>query len=395
MMKRHFAFVGRDGAGHVNPTLPVVAELVRRGHRVTYAVGESFAEAVRRAGAQPLVLPVSEFRHGGRSGQSALRDAETDVVAMIVDLLLGHTDLELPALREAFAADPPDAVCYDSNSLAGAMLAAILGVPGVQLRPTFAANQHYTPLQEFVPDRERLAVSLAAADARVRDYTSSFGVTRSLGTILTRIPGDLDVVFVPRQFQYHGDTFGDRYVFVGPSEHDRVEAGTWQPPGGRLLFVSLGTLMNQNPEFFRLCVEAFADTGWRVAMAVGERVEVAELGAIPANVEVRPYFPQLDVLKHARVFLTHAGMNSTMEAVLNEVPTVAVPQMPEQRANARRLHELGLGVTLAEQSAAELRRTVTELDREETVRKNLAETAALFRAAGGASAAADAVEGLF
>ncbi|GLY97753.1 nucleotide disphospho-sugar-binding domain-containing protein [Actinoplanes sp. NBRC 103695] len=257
------------------------------------------------------------------------------------------------------------------------------------------AAAQYTPLQEFVPDRERLAVSLATADARVREYTSSFGVTRSLGTILTRIPGDLDVVFVPRQFQYHGDTFGDRYVFVGPSEHDRVEAGTWQPPGGRLLFVSLGTLMNQNPEFFRLCVEAFADTDWQVAMAVGGRVEVAELGTIPGNVEVRPYFPQLDVLKHSRVLVTHAGMNSTMEAVFNEVPTVAVPQMPEQRANARRLHELGLGVTLAGPTAAELRRAVTELDRDETVRKDLAVTAELFRAAGGASAAADAVEGLF
>lgn len=51
-MQRHLAFAGRDGAGHINPTLPVVAELVRRGHRVTYAAG-----AVERAGARHLPLP--------------------------------------------------------------------------------------------------------------------------------------------------------------------------------------------------------------------------------------------------------------------------------------------------------------------------------------------------
>ncbi|MFG1604613.1 macrolide family glycosyltransferase [Actinoplanes sp. NPDC049265] len=389
----HFAFVGRDGAGHVNPVLPVVAELVGRGHRVTYAVGAPFAEAVRRAGATCLVLPAAEFRHGGRSGQSALRDTTTDVVAMIADLLLAHTDRELPVLREAFAADPPAAVCYDTNSLAGAMLADLEKVPGVQLRPTFAANEHYTPLQEFVPDPGRLAESMAAADERVRAYTATFGVTRTLGTVLTRSPGELDVVFVPKEFQYAGDTFDDRHVFVGPSEHQRVDAADWEPPapGTRLLFVSLGTLMNRNPEFFRTCVEAFAGTAWQVAMAVGDHVD---LGAVPANIEVRPYFPQLEVLKHAAVFVTHAGMNSTMEAVLNQVPTVAVPQMPEQRANARRLHELGLGVTLTEPDPSALRRAVTELERDETTGRNLAAMAERFRAAGGAVRAADAIERL-
>ncbi|UQU63838.1 hypothetical protein COUCH_33430 [Couchioplanes caeruleus] len=395
-MQRHFAFVGRNGAGHVNPTLPLVAELVRRGHRVTYALEASFAPAVQRAGATFLGLPAGEFRHRGRSGQSALRDASTDVVAMIADLVLAATGHELPALREGFAADPPDVVCYDANSLAGAVLAEILGVPGVQLRPTFAANEHYTPLQEFVPDPERLAASMADADARVRAYTAPFGITRTLGTVLSRVPGDLDVVFVPREFQYHGDTFGDRYAFVGPSEHPRTDAAGWEPPapGTRLLFVSLGTLMNEDPAFFRLCVEAFAGTGWQVAMAVGDRIDPARLGAVPANVDVRPSFPQLEVLGHARVFVTHAGMNSTMEAVLHRVPTVAVPQMPEQHANARRLRELGLGTTLTAQTADALREGVRDVDADDTIRGNLAGMAESFRAAGGATAAADAVERL-
>jgi len=45
------------------------------------------------------------------------------------------------------------------------------------------------------------------------------------------------------------------------------------------------------------------------------------------------------VLRHARAFLSHAGMNSTMEALHYGVPLVALPQMPEQAANADRVVE--------------------------------------------------------
>ena len=37
--------------GHVNPTLPVVAELVRRGHSVTYHTSPAFREEIAATGA--------------------------------------------------------------------------------------------------------------------------------------------------------------------------------------------------------------------------------------------------------------------------------------------------------------------------------------------------------
>ncbi|MDQ1624321.1 MAG: hypothetical protein QOH19_2739 [Actinomycetota bacterium] len=53
------------------------------------------------------------------------------------------------------------------------------------------------------------------------------------------------------------------------------------------------------------------------------------------------------VLRHADVFLSHAGMNSTMEALCFGVPLVTFPLRPEQEATARRVEELGLGRRLA------------------------------------------------
>ncbi len=51
-MARHVLFVALAGHGHVTPTLPLVEELVQRGHRVAYATTVDFADAVTGAGAQ-------------------------------------------------------------------------------------------------------------------------------------------------------------------------------------------------------------------------------------------------------------------------------------------------------------------------------------------------------
>ena len=47
---------------------------------------------------------------------------------------------------------------------------------------------------------------------------------------------------------------------------------------------------NDRPEFFRACFAAFGGGG-PVAMAVGERVRIDDLGAVPANIDVRAWFP--------------------------------------------------------------------------------------------------------
>ncbi len=112
-----------------------------------------------------------------------------------------------------------------------------------------------------------------------------------------------------------------------------------------VLFVSLGTIFTDRPEFYRTCIEAFADGSWQVAMTVGD-MDPAALGPLPPTVDARPRFPQPAVLRHASAFVSHAGMNSTMEALYYGVPMVTFPQMPEQAANADQVQELGLGERL-------------------------------------------------
>ena len=143
-MDRHLAFVSVPGHGHVNPTLPLVAELVRRGWRVSYATHERFSRAVADAGA--TLVPTQ----GDMPAPPPFTDFDPDRFA---DLLLGFVAdarVDVPRLEAHFRRDPPQAVCYDSASLTGRVLAGRLGLPDVALVPNLASNERFSPFGGFV-----------------------------------------------------------------------------------------------------------------------------------------------------------------------------------------------------------------------------------------------------
>src|SRR5690606_18410511 len=175
-----------------------------------------------------------------------------------------------------------------------------------------------------------------------------------------------------------------------------TESGHWQPPesGAPVLLMTLGTTVNDRPDFFRECAAAFAELPWHTVMALGNRVSVEELGPLPPNVEAFSWVPLGAVLKHATVSLNQAGMGSVLGAFENGVPMVVVPHHSEQQLNARRLAELGLARVVPREEATPeaLREAVVQVAGDETMRARVAEMREHVRAAGGARRAADAIE---
>ena len=73
------------------------------------------------------------------------------------------------------------------------------------------------------------------------------------------------------------------------------------------------------------------------------KVDIQTLGKISDNIYAYSFVPQIEVLQHADVFLTHCGMNSVNEAMALGVPMVAMPFINDQLSNAKRIVELGIG----------------------------------------------------
>jgi zeaxanthin glucosyltransferase len=60
-------------------------------------------------------------------------------------------------------------------------------------------------------------------------------------------------------------------------------------------------------------------------LSIGNNLNQNELGTVPANALVVRNAPQIELLKRAILCITHAGLNTTLEALAQGVPMVAIP----------------------------------------------------------------------
>ncbi|MEW2353566.1 macrolide family glycosyltransferase [Spirillospora sp. NPDC029432] len=382
------AFLNIGMHGHINPTLPVVAELVRRGHTVTYHASPAFAKEIEAAGAAVRLYP---------GGDRPLPDPPTPVTMLGG---LARTAVEvLPAVLSDLRRDRPDLIVHGSACPWGAVAAAELGVPAAASFTTFAFNGS-------VPSPTRASWELLAeAAARPRDaaaYLRSRWLlhrrhdTRGLPLLdLANVRQPLNLVYTSRTFQPGADAFDGSYRFVGPSLGARPPDPSF--PADRLrdpvLYASLGTVIDPNPRLLRTFAAALAPLAGTVVVSTGS-ADPAALDPLPANVLALPFVPQPEVLARAAMFVTHGGMNSVNEATHAGVPMLVVPHGADQPLVARRVAELGAGLSIGVRDVTEesVRALARRLLGEPRFRDAAAILRAVQREAGGHLRAADELE---
>lgn len=379
-------FVALAGHGHVTPTLPLVGELVHRGHQAEYACGPEFGDAVEAAGASWVALP-------GLPPFIPPADVGPEAIGLWFRHFFAALAATYPILLEHCSEHRPDAVVYDATNWPARVVARKLGIPAVRTVPNLAENDAYSGVDQALNAGLDDDPEMAAFAEDVAAFAAEHRVDLDVASTMDAVEA-LNLVFVPRAFQPEGETFDERFRFLGPVL-GRRSPQRWTPPDPTrpVLYVSLGSIFTEHPEFYRTCLNAFDGQRWQVAMTIGD-TDPAALGPIPDNVQVRSWFPQLDVLAHAWAFITHTGMGSTMEALYYGVPLLALPQMPEQAVNADRVVELGLGHRLDPEALTEggLRRTVEEIVPSSTIQGNINRMRNQARRAGGACGGADAIE---
>ncbi|MBL1114916.1 OleI family self-immunity macrolide glycosyltransferase [Streptomyces sp. 110] len=386
----HIAFFNIPAHGHVNPTLGTVAELVRRGHRVSYAVPAEFGPQVRATGATLVpyetTLPASD----------RVEDWPSDDPVAMSRLALDEAIAILPGQLRAFEADRPDLVLHDFGALTGRLLAHRWQVPVICLASTHVSAAD----AEERRARQEMFDEFFADDPRWSEYRREFrtfldeaGIALSIDDY-TGLP-ERCLVPMPREFQLDGDAVDRRYAFVGPCIGDRGHQGEWRAPADDrpVLLVALGSAGGGQPAFYREVVAAFTGTPWHVVLATGT-LDPALLGPLPPNVEQRRSVPQLAVLERASAFITHGGMGSVLEAMHHGVPMVTVPQVNDQHLNAERVVDLGLGrhVPLDKVTAARLRDAVSFVASDPGIAARTAATRKRMRQLNGAVTSADLIE---
>jgi MGT family glycosyltransferase len=366
----HLVMAGSTTPSHVYPSLALIAELVARGHRVSYLIGDRLASLVAPTGAEvvahPTLLPDTDAAWPEDAG-AAMQVFLDDQIAVLPRLLSEVDDV--------------DAVLYEIGGFAGRVAAHHWRVPAIQLSPTYVAWEGYEQDMAEFTTALKTSESGARYFALLRSWLDENAMSLSADDFLGR--PEACVVLIPRAIQPNEERVSARYVFAGPCIDETRTAG-WTPAADDdrpLVYVSFGTSYTDLPELYARIVRELSETH-RLVISTG-KVDPATLGA---NVDAARTQPQLDVLAHADVFITHAGMGGTVESLWFGVPTVAVPQAVDQFTNAAQLEAIGAGVQLGELSltdavAAALSRAPRARELREQVRRE-----------GGTTIAADAVE---
>ncbi|QJC88206.1 glycosyltransferase [Bacillus inaquosorum] len=382
MKKYHISLINIPRYGHVNPTLALVEKLCERGHRVTYATTEEFVPAVQQAGGEAFVYH-SSLTIDPKKIKEMMEKNETTLS------LLKESFSILPQLEDLYQDDRPDLILYDFIALSGKLLADKLHVPVIKLCSSYAQNESF-----WLGNKDMLK-RIKEAEAEFKAYLEQAQLPAASFEQLAE-PEALNIVFMPKSFQIQHETFDDRFCFVGPSLGKRTEQESLliEKDDRPLMLISLGTAFNAWPEFYKMCLEAFRNSSWQVIMSVGKSIDPESLGDIPAHFTIRQSVPQLEVLEKADLFISHGGMNSTMEAMNAGVPLVVIPQMYEQELTAKRVNDLGLGVYLPKEevTVSRLQEAVQAVAGDQEVLSRVKNMQKDVKEAGGAERAAAEIE---
>lgn len=382
-----YVFINISAQGHINPTLPIVAELAQRGHRVYYLTGQSSHQLIQNCGGIPIVIPGTQQRQGPAPG-----DKELALLPFVIARDAQHI---VPQIVELLRQLKPDVLICNTLLLWGRLAAQILSLPIIGFRPFHALRKPRVVDGPF--DDPRLAALAKTAELSLSSLATAYHLpVLTLRELLEQVE-KLTLVFMPKAFQADAEQFDDRFLFAGPSfrEPSSVPWPLLNDDKRETIkvYISLGTLRNNQPDFYRKCFSAFSDPKWSVLISAGEVTDLEELGTIPDNFLVRRSVPQTAILRHVDVFVTHGGLNSTMESLYYGVPLVVLPSIREQRVTGNRVEALNLGAVLEPDSltADALGDATEKVWKNETIKKSVSEMQKHIREAGGYERAANAI----
>lgn len=374
--------------GHTNPTLGVVRELICRGHEVFYYSYNMMREKIESTGSTFISCDEydQEQRLDAKDGARIGKDLAFST-QILVDTILALDD----AVCEHMKGLKPDCIVADSMAVWGKIVALKLGIPFVSSTTTFAFNQHSARImKQSLGQMFGMIFSMSKINKNIKRLQDKGYPVKSVLDIIQNDNNTDTIVYTSPEFQPCSETFSEKYVFVGPSI--RPVENMIEKKSDKLIYISMGTVINDSVEFYKKCIEAFANTKYQVIMSVGNLINIEDLGAIPDNITISRFVDQIAVLSQADVFLTHCGMNSVNESLYYKVPLVMFPQTSEQDGVATRVEQLGAGIRLKNINVKSIRTTIENVLNTKSYYEQASKISQGFRKCTGAKGAADKIE---
>jgi MGT family glycosyltransferase len=295
-----------------------------------------------------------------------------------------------------------DVVLRDSFAQYGHYAALTNDLPEIVVPPMMAFHRQMRPSRGDIPlTLENLvkgipgALRLRSTSRRLdRQYGAPLGDWR---TVFAGRHGATTLVWTTPSLQMRPEALrGEdiRYVgplrALGPTEVDAEPALDGLDAADQLIYVSLGTVFEMRPTFYRDAAAALAAPGRRVILSIG-RIAPEEIGPLPPGVSAHAHVDQLSVLRRADLFVAHGGFNGIQESLASGVPMVLFPQMFEQALNADVVVGQGAGLRIRNATPERIRAAAETLLGDPSYAEAARRIAAELRSSGGIDEAVEIV----
>ncbi len=310
---------------------------------------------------RPDAVLVDHLAFGARLGLVSAKVPHADVV-------LGHPSA-LTVGDEVYGYPPawPHAIHPDPDALAE------LWALCVDVRDTFTAQWN---------------AALAELDPSAPPSRDAFAETGDL--LLLNYPG---VLHEPER-----TALLPTHTFLGSAVREEprdAEVEAWLARDTRpVVYVSLGSFLSARADVLAAVGEALRGLDVRVALATGS-APAEQLGTVPPEWLVRPFLPQVRLLAHSAVAVSHGGNNSVTESLTAGVPLLVLPLSTDQFAGAAAVERGGVGHCLDPNATtpAGIREAVRNLLSPNDIRDAAAALGTSLRQVPGAQRAHEAVSG--
>jgi len=345
---RRFLFCTTTGYGHFHPLVPLARMLMQAEHHVAFAARESLGPRAEQAGFQ--------FFAAGRDWAS---DPQFERYRAERQAMPSGLDLELFIYAELFCGIMPRLIVPDLISIARSWQADMIVREVSEYGSVIAAEHLGLPYAtvSVMAALQGLAMFEQRAPAQLDPLRRRWGLAPD--PELAALYRYLLLAFSPPSFatQDAGPPGGavsipatTRFIrpqFFDTSGDERLPGSIAQLPQQPTVYVTLGTEINNDPEFYPAVLESIIaglrDAPINLIITLGRGKDPADFGPQPANVHIEPYIPQSLLLPRCDLMVMHGGSNSLLAAIDAGLPVVVVPLIADQFFNAHIVRQLQLG----------------------------------------------------